>query len=42
MAGTCVDDLVNKRDRQILFGTSLVQILEISTYPDGTLPFCLH
>ena len=39
MASTCIDDLVDKRSGEVVFGTSQIQITEVSTHTNGSLLF---
>ena len=39
MVGTRINDLVNKWSGEVVFGTFQIQVVEISTYMDGTLFF---
>ena len=39
MAGTCIDDLVDKPSGEVVFGTSQIQITEVSTHTNGSLLF---
>jgi hypothetical protein len=39
MASTCIDYLVDEGSREIVFGISLVYVMEINTNVDGTLNF---